>query len=360
MAPDSYSSNDPYTDQQRTRVVHRDNLAEREQQAPSIGGTQAFANQKKSGLLDDLSLAQIIAGAAAAATSVALASKIGLAGSVIGAAVSSVVTVVSSQLYRRFLTASAQKIKSGLDTNLPASSTGTTGQDGGAPATTVFRGVPARDYPGSVANPTTVVQSGTRIAPKRLQARAEAERAATQRKVIGFSVAAAVVALIACVGIILALTAGEGLGTKTTPIFPPSHSDEAVSADDGTAGGAPASDGTSGDSTDTSDGTTSPSDAGDAASGDESSSNTTGGSGANTGGTSTNSGADGTGQNSGSGNSTGTGGTSTGDTSSGSASDSGTVDTDSGTSATGTQSSGKPGASGSVGGDTGVLEQAAQ
>ena len=63
--------------------------------------------------------------------------------------------------------------------------------------------------------------SGTRIAPKRLQARAVAERSATQRKVVTFSIISAVVALVACTAVILVLTAGEGLGTRTTPILLP-------------------------------------------------------------------------------------------------------------------------------------------
>lgn len=96
-----------YTDRQRTRVFTRDtqNTANNKQKA--IGQTQLMTIEKE-GLFDGISLAQIIAGAAAAATSMVLASKIGIGGSVIGAAVSSVVTVVSSQLYRKFLTASAQ------------------------------------------------------------------------------------------------------------------------------------------------------------------------------------------------------------------------------------------------------------
>lgn len=57
-----------------------------------IGATQPIALRK--GLLDGISVAQIIAAAAAAVTSMLLSSKIGIAGSVIGAAVSSVVTVV--------------------------------------------------------------------------------------------------------------------------------------------------------------------------------------------------------------------------------------------------------------------------
>ncbi len=88
-----------YTDAPRTRVMT----------PASIGQTMAIAPKK--GLFDDISIPQIIAGAAAAATSVALASKIGIAGSVIGAAVSSVITVVSSQVYRHFISASAEAIK---------------------------------------------------------------------------------------------------------------------------------------------------------------------------------------------------------------------------------------------------------
>ncbi|MFR2950939.1 MAG: hypothetical protein ACLTKG_06245 [Collinsella intestinalis] len=49
-------------------------------------------------------MAQAIAASAAAATSMLLASRIGIAGSVIGAAVSSMVTVICSQLYRNALT----------------------------------------------------------------------------------------------------------------------------------------------------------------------------------------------------------------------------------------------------------------
>ena len=74
-----------------------------------IGATQPIALRK--GLLDGISVAQIIAAAAAAVTSMLLSSKIGIAGSVIGAAVSSVVTVVCSQLYRNALDTSARKLK---------------------------------------------------------------------------------------------------------------------------------------------------------------------------------------------------------------------------------------------------------
>lgn len=70
-------------------------------------------NPKKSqkGLFAELSLAQIVAGALAAVTSMLLASRIGIAGSVIGVAVGSIVSAVASQLYRRFLMASAEKLR---------------------------------------------------------------------------------------------------------------------------------------------------------------------------------------------------------------------------------------------------------
>ena len=250
MAPDTYEE---LTDRQRTRVVKRDALDEQAATHASIGNTQALS-QTKEGLFDGLSIAQIIAGAAAAATSMVLASKIGIGGSVIGAAASSVITVVSSQLYRRFLDASAEKIKNSKDV-LPTPSLGSKPHRVGTPTNfaTTTRVLGADDelttrVIGAVDDATRLMgnadeastttaaaaaaQSGTRIAPERLQARAEAERAATQRKVIGFSVLAAIVALVATVGIILALTAGEGLGEKTAPIFAPTATEDAPAATD--------------------------------------------------------------------------------------------------------------------------------
>ena len=243
MAPDAYEE---FTDRQRTRVVRRESDDQAATEA-SIGNTQSFSKHKER-LFDDLSIAQIIAGAAAAATSVVLASRIGIAGSVIGAAVSSVVTVVSSQLYRRFLTASAEKLKKnvvapaiGDDRHLArgkrsGSSYHAGGQDVTQPiapdpidissgqATTWTSYGSASGYardaggtPGAYASQgarngaTASTGSGTRIAPKRLQARAVAERSATQRKVVAFSIISAVVALVACTAVILVLTAGEGL-----------------------------------------------------------------------------------------------------------------------------------------------------
>lgn len=170
-----------------------------------IGYTQPLA--KPGGVLDGISVAQVIAGAAAAATSMLLASKIGIAGSVIGAAVSSAVTIVCSQLYRRALDASAEKLRARQshpeDYASAASRYGasdTARPDGDAAPLSAPDGArPAR---------------GARIAPTKLQARAAAERSATQRKVILASAALAAAAVAACALAILASTGGEGLGAK--------------------------------------------------------------------------------------------------------------------------------------------------
>ncbi len=194
-----------YTDAPRTRVMTPAALNNGVHENHSIGQTMAIAPKK--GLFDDISIPQIIAGAAAAATSVALASKIGIAGSVIGAAVSSVITVVSSQVYRHFISASAEAIKgTHAAVDYPAGAYEPVEPDveehlGGAATTQEMRQVAGR-------------ATTARVAPNSLRAKAAAERSQTQKKVIVFSIAIAIVAVIACAGAILITTAGEGLGER--------------------------------------------------------------------------------------------------------------------------------------------------
>ena len=238
--------------QQRTCVVTRDDspTSTVPPASKAVGYTQPM--QVKRRLLDDISIPQVIAGAAAAATSMVLASQIGIAGSVIGAAVSSAVTVISSQLYRHFLDASAEKLKRGSDALKDAA----------------FSHAGASDYPqttGSVhpsdtclgrasdaADATRLMTTqgvngqpihGARVAPAKLRARAAAERSESQRKVVLFSVAAAAAAVAICTIAILVFTGGAGIGTKTEPLFAPQATvDEpaANSNDTETAGTAPA------------------------------------------------------------------------------------------------------------------------
>lgn len=199
-----------YTDAPRTRVMTPASLNNGVHENHSIGQTMAIAPKK--GLFDDISIPQIIAGAAAAATSVALASKIGIAGSVIGAAVSSVITVVSSQVYRHFISASAEALKgTHADVDYPA----------GAYEPVEFN---AEEHLGGAATTQEMRQiagraTTARVAPNSLRAKAAAERSQTQKKVIIFSIAIAIVAVIACTGAILITTAGEGLGERPEPIL---------------------------------------------------------------------------------------------------------------------------------------------
>ena len=199
-----------YTDAPRTRVMTPAALNNGVHENHSIGQTMAIAPKK--GLFDDISIPQIIAGAAAAATSVALASKIGIAGSVIGAAVSSVITVVSSQVYRHFISASAEALKGTHATvDYPAGAYEPVEFDaeehlGGAATTQEMRQIAGR-------------ATTARVAPNSLRAKAAAERSQTQKKVIIFSIAIAIVAVIACTGAILITTAGEGLGERPEPIL---------------------------------------------------------------------------------------------------------------------------------------------
>ena len=199
-----------YTDAPRTRVMTPASLNNGAHENHSIGQTMAIAPKKC--LFDDISIPQIIAGAAAAATSVALASKIGIAGSVIGAAVSSVITVVSSQVYRHFISASAKALKgTHADVDYPA----------GAYEPVEFN---AEEHLGGAATTQEMRQiagraTTARVAPNSLRAKAAAERSQTQKKVIVFSIAIAIVAVIACAGAILITTAGEGLGERPEPIL---------------------------------------------------------------------------------------------------------------------------------------------
>lgn len=211
-----------YTDAPRTRVMTPAALNNGVHENHSIGQTMAIAPKK--GLFDDISIPQIIAGAAAAATSVALASKIGIAGSVIGAAVSSVITVVSSQVYRHFISASAEALKgTHADVDYPAGAYEPVELNaeehlGGAATTQGMRQVAGR-------------ATTARVAPNSLRAKAAAERSQTQKKVIIFSIAIAIVAVIACTGAILITTAGEGLGERPEPILSSRTTESDVNGD---------------------------------------------------------------------------------------------------------------------------------
>lgn len=89
-------------------------------------------------LFEGLSGAQLTAGALAAVTSMLLSAQIGIAGSVIGVAVGSVVSTVASQVYKRFLEQSATKLRGMRDSDEESS----TGGVGDAEGLEGFKEVP--------------------------------------------------------------------------------------------------------------------------------------------------------------------------------------------------------------------------
>lgn len=66
----------------------------------------------RDGFFGELSLAQVVATSLAAVTSVFFASKIGITGSLIGTALASIVATVTAQLYKKFFSQSAKKLRS--------------------------------------------------------------------------------------------------------------------------------------------------------------------------------------------------------------------------------------------------------
>ncbi len=75
------------------------------------GEDMAEDKHRNGRLFSDISAAQVIATALAAVTSMLLSSYIGIAGSVIGVAVASVVSTLAASIYKKFLRDSAEKIK---------------------------------------------------------------------------------------------------------------------------------------------------------------------------------------------------------------------------------------------------------
>ena len=251
------------------------------------------------GLLEGLSVPQVAAGALAAVTSMLLSSKIGIAGSVIGVAVGSVVSTLSSQIYKQFLQASADKLRelspvgdaAGDGAEMANGAGVSAGQASMAGATRVmdpaatrvmsrdseanFGILPGQNGETVVMDPANVdggangaaqgaagddafagFAGATRVAataagsdtagetPTRTVAdlRAEGEtgvlrgraehlrRQRMQRGVIVVSVVSSLVAVLLCAGIINLVTAGEGVGTKTEPLFSGTSTEQSAGA----------------------------------------------------------------------------------------------------------------------------------
>lgn len=232
------------------------------------------------GLFEGLSVSQVTAGALAAVTSMLLSAQIGIAGSVIGVAVGSVVSTVSSQLYKKFLAGSAEKLRgfaSSDNTEENAATTAAAAQSAtqsfahaqttvmpitrapfeGAETTTLPSvGTAARAFneaavPSANSAETSVLSAGqivgadahdtrgsqaaqgTQSNTPRINSAAghtgnashatgvveiEAQKQKTmQRRVLAVSVASSLAAILLFAGLVLMFTGGEGIGTKVAP-----------------------------------------------------------------------------------------------------------------------------------------------
>ena len=187
-------------------------------------------------LFEDLSIAQVIAGALAAATVFLLSSVIGVAGSLIGAAVGSIVSAVSSQVYKKMLSASADKIRDvapdGASANQadpnetrlmePVSSSETRVIDSGKVAASATKVMGADVRYQAHASSDKVVDPALQRAHVRRR-----RKARVQRSVIIVSIVSALIAIVVSAGLIHVFTDGQGIGEKTEPIFTASEASQA-------------------------------------------------------------------------------------------------------------------------------------
>ncbi len=204
------------------------------------------ANSRKGklgGLFDDLSIAQVVAGALAAVTSMLLASQIGIYGSAIGVGVGSVVSAVASQLYKKFLQRSADKLKEiHPGETLAMGSKGSAGSKDGASAgggagASVGAGSVAGSHAAATAKldaaETTALpkeaargrtpHADTSLAGGTVVQRARAERQRKKkfkRGVVIVSIVSALLAVAVSAFVIDFVSAGQGVGAKTEPILP--------------------------------------------------------------------------------------------------------------------------------------------
>lgn len=182
-------------------------------------------DEKKGGLFEDLSIAQVVAGALAAVTALLLSSKIGIAGSVIGVALASVVSTVTSQLYKKFLSTSAKKIKSGIQAQTTVRGKHSAGAISDPDATTVLAS--ESDVTTVLSDKADGLDATALLDSSRTVSSVSHDDKPTgpdhQRKlqlaVIIVSVVSALVVVVLCAVIINLSTQGEGIGHKPQPIF---------------------------------------------------------------------------------------------------------------------------------------------
>lgn len=201
-------------------------------------------------LFEDVSAVQVIATALAAVTSMLLSSYIGIAGSIIGVAVASVVSTLAASLYKRFLADSAEKIKElpvvsktsvALSNVLPlhdeegeseagkAAADGaseepptadspeeSSGADGASPAAAAADGEGEGDA--ATVGATASGADGEAVEEARALAALRHQRRLV-RGLVAVCIASALLAVAASAAVVYLTTMGDGLGEKPAPIY---------------------------------------------------------------------------------------------------------------------------------------------
>lgn len=174
---------------------------------------------KKGGLFDDLSVAQVAAGALAAVTSMLLSSQIGIAGSVIGVAVASVISTVSSQIYKKFFAKTGEKLKDIAQSNSPSTQERNAAYDA-VPLQTAQAGIPF-----------TNEDHSRKGALAKARAR-RSKRKNTQRNVLAVSIVSSLVAVALVAVLLNTVTQGQGLGTKYSIVGSTTAQSQVAATDD--------------------------------------------------------------------------------------------------------------------------------
>ncbi len=187
-------------------------------------------NPKKRKLFADVSAVQVIATALAAVTSMLLSSYIGIAGSIIGVAVASIVSTLAASLYKKFLADSANKLK-----HLPV--VGTSGETlvdlieerhkekPAAENTLEGHTEPIKEHKDDAHEDKehdTLAQShdvNAHVDTSKIEAHDQIKHQKTMmRGLIIVCVVSALLAVAASAAVVYLVTTGEGIGAKTSPI----------------------------------------------------------------------------------------------------------------------------------------------
>ncbi len=215
-----------------------------------MAGRQDQNGSDEKGLFGDFSVSTVIASGLAAATSFALSSKIGLAGSIIGVAIGGVASAAASQIYKSLLKASAQRL-SDLTPGDAAASAAEPGAESATIPDATTDAEPAADEtrvyrPGSLSGRSPIQEvaaSGTPIAPASVRYAAhERERRVLRRRATAIAAAFAIAAVLLFALLVNVATQGAGIGSGAT-----SSSGEATSPTTGAPAGQDATNQTDGE-----------------------------------------------------------------------------------------------------------------